>query len=169
MKVSRFLDRALRPVMLVIVVAMVVLTFVDVIGRELFESPLASAPELTGVGLAALVYLGLPRVVARREHITVSLLEALFRGRVDDARAVLVSLLMALLCTILAWRLWVHGEKLGAEVMMFLDLRKALLSYGMGVMAAIAALVHLLQAFERLGGSGDTFDGSGSADGGAPQ
>ena len=150
MMVSRFLDRALRPLMLAIVVAMMLLTFVDVVGREVFASPLSSAPELTAIGLAALVYLGLPRVVARREHITVSLLAALFRGRVDDVRAILVSLLMVALCAILAWRLWIHGQHLGAEVMMFLDFRKALLSYGMSVLAAIAALVHLLQAGERL-------------------
>lgn len=147
---SQFFDRVLRPLMLVLVVAMMLLTFVDVIGREVFASPLSSAPELTAIGLAALVYLGLPRVVARREHITVSLLEALFRGRVDHARAILVSVLMVALCGILAWRLWVHGAHLGAEVMMFLDFRKALLSYGMSVMAGIAGFVHLCQAGERL-------------------
>ena len=118
--------------------------------REVFARPLIIAPELTTVGLAAMVYVGLPLVSFRDEHITISLFENLFRGRARSIKLACVSLLMAALSLALAWRLWVHAGKLGSEVMMFLQLNKSIIAYGMSVLAGITVLAFLVRALQHL-------------------
>ncbi len=78
MALYRLLDRLLGGLIILIVTAMMLLTFADVVGRELFSRPLLIAPEMTTIALAATVYIGLPLVSARDEHITISLFEGLF-------------------------------------------------------------------------------------------
>ena len=143
-------DRLLGWVLSILVAGMMLLTFVDVAGRELFSSPLIIAPELTTVGLAAMVYIGLPLVSYRDEHITISLFENLFRGRAKSIKRGVVALLLAALSLVLAERLWVQAGKLGSEVMMFLQLQKSIIAYGMSVMCAFTALAFLVRAFQHF-------------------
>src|SRR3546814_8744945 len=51
-----------------------VCTFVDVVGRYVFNSPLPGALELTEIMMASLIFTILPVVSARSDHITVDLL-----------------------------------------------------------------------------------------------
>ncbi len=97
MRILSFVDRLIGGILSVLVAAMMVLTFSDVVGREIFSSPLIIAPELTTVGLAAMVYVGLPLVSFRDEHITISLFENLFRGRANAIKRGCVALLLAAL------------------------------------------------------------------------
>ena len=140
-------DRVLSVVLCVIVFAMMFMTFSDVVGREVFDAPISVAPELTTIGLAAMVYLGLPSVSVRNEHITISLLENLFRGQLQRIKKTVVALLLAFLSAALAWQLWLHGEKLGLEEMMFLQIKKYWIAYGMSVMAALTVLSFLIRAW----------------------
>ncbi len=146
MAIVRFLDFLLRVLGILIVSAMMILTFVDVVGREVFASPLSIAPELTVLGLAALVYVGLPRVSARDEHISIGLLSGLFKSRAREIKLGCVSLLLAGVSVVLAKQIWLHGDKLGAEVMIMLDFRKGLLAYVLAVMAGTTAIVFLVRA-----------------------
>jgi TRAP-type C4-dicarboxylate transport system permease small subunit len=152
MAILTFLDRAIGWVLNFLVAAMMVLTFVDVMGRQLVDSPLIIAPELTTVGLAAMVYVGLPMVSIRDEHITISLFENLFRGRAQRIKLGLVALMLSGASVVLAERLWVQAGKLGAEVMMFLQLDKSYIAYGMAIMSGVTALAFLSRAVQHFTG-----------------
>jgi TRAP-type C4-dicarboxylate transport system permease small subunit len=151
MRILSFVDRLIGGILSVLVAGMMVLTFADVVGREIFSSPLIIAPELTTIGLAAMVYVGLPLVSLHDEHITISLFENLFRGRLKAIKRGCVALLLAALCVVLAQRLWVHAGKLGAEVMMFLELEKSIIAYGMSILSGITAIAFLVRAAQHFG------------------
>jgi TRAP-type C4-dicarboxylate transport system permease small subunit len=152
-----------------LVALMMVMTFVDVVLRELFFSPLIFAPELTMIGLAAMVYLGLPIVSARQEHITISLFENLFRGRAQRFKKAVISLLLAVLMTGLAYQLWIHAGKMGAEHLLYLGLKKVWIGYCMSLLAGFTAVVFVVRAWvdakdlrPKFGGQTDLSSSAGS-------
>lgn len=147
-----FIDRAIGWVLNTVVAGMMILTFLDVVGREVFASPMIIAPELTTIGLAAMVYIGLPAVSLRNEHISISLFETLFKGRAQRIKLGIVSLVLAGASFVLAYQLWVHAGKLGAEVMMFLQLNKSLICYVESVMAGLTGFAFLVRAWNGLAG-----------------
>src|SRR3546814_20860011 len=57
-----------------ILFCLMVCTFVDVVGRYVFISPLPGALELTEIMMASLIFTILPVVSARSDHITVDML-----------------------------------------------------------------------------------------------
>ncbi|MEJ2623996.1 MAG: TRAP transporter large permease subunit [Pseudolabrys sp.] len=57
--------------------ALMVLRCIDVVGRYAFNAPVPGASELTGLGLALLIFATLPIVTAYGEHVSVGLLESL--------------------------------------------------------------------------------------------
>ncbi len=154
-------DRIIGWILNVLVAGMMLMTFADVVAREVLAAPLIIAPELTTIGLAAMVYVGLPMVSLRDEHITISLFENLFRGRVQRIKLGLVALLMAALSAVLAYQLWVHAGKLGAEVMMFLQVHKSYICYAESVMCGITVLAFLTRAVQHFTAGAPEPDGGG--------
>ena len=96
---TRMLDRSLGLVVALIMFFMMVLTFIDVVGRQLFDSPVPGGGELTEIALGFVVYIGLPLVCLRREHITIGLMAGIFKGRVRQMQHVLLNLIFAPLVT----------------------------------------------------------------------
>jgi TRAP-type transport system small permease protein len=131
-----------------LIFAMMALTFVDVVGRSVLGAPLAGAYEITVLLLGATVYVALPLTVLREEHVTVSLLNSVFRGRVKRFQSALVNVLGACIMALVAWRLWMQGAKLSGmgNRMTFLDVPTAPVIYVMSVMAFIAVALHLVVA-----------------------
>lgn len=128
--------------------AMMALTFADVVGRSVLGAPIAGAYEITVLLLGAAVYVALPLTVLREEHVTVSLLSRVFRGRAKGLQLALVNALGAGIMALVAWRLWLQGIKLSemGNRMTFLDVPTAPVVYFMSVMAFMAVAVHLVVA-----------------------
>lgn len=63
----------------VVIFVMMVLTFIDVIGRYVFHSPIFGGSEIISALLALTIFSGLGVINARDEHITVELLDERFR------------------------------------------------------------------------------------------
>jgi TRAP-type C4-dicarboxylate transport system permease small subunit len=86
-------------------------TFVDVVGRNLLNHPLTGASELTEVLLACIIFLMLPQVALRQQHIVIDLVDSVM-GRVGrmilDVVAALFSIAMF---SLIAWQLWILGDK----------------------------------------------------------
>ncbi|HSH57106.1 MAG TPA: TRAP transporter small permease, partial [Halomonas sp.] len=80
-RVGRALQLILEGVAGATLFGMMLLTTVDVIGRYFFNAPILGAVELTQLMLAALVFLSLPVVCWRQEHVSVDLLDAIFPAR----------------------------------------------------------------------------------------
>ncbi|MBT3768727.1 MAG: TRAP transporter small permease, partial [Acidiferrobacteraceae bacterium] len=81
---------------------MMLLTFVDVIGRYLLNAPVTGSFEIIELMVAALVFCALPLVTAREEHVTVDLFSHLLSARTEQTRAVVVGLLNAIILTAMA-------------------------------------------------------------------
>lgn len=96
----------------VILFAMMVLTFVNVFMRYLFRQPISGAFELMSYMLGLMVFLSLVLVAARADHVRISVLDGFLPHWFRRARAVLVNLIMAAICTGLGYRMWLHGERL---------------------------------------------------------
>jgi TRAP-type mannitol/chloroaromatic compound transport system permease small subunit len=63
--------------------AMMLLTFVDVIGRYGFHRSIFGAAEIIEQLMMLTVFAGLAFITAKNEHITVTLMEGLIVGRID--------------------------------------------------------------------------------------
>lgn len=64
----------------VVLAAMMLLTFVDVIGRYVLGAPIFGASEMISTMLALLIFLGLGLANARDRHIVVELFDSRFRA-----------------------------------------------------------------------------------------
>jgi TRAP-type C4-dicarboxylate transport system permease small subunit len=58
---------------------LMVITFLDVIMRSVFDAPIQAATELIRIAIAIIVFSALPLLAARDEHISVDLLDGAFR------------------------------------------------------------------------------------------
>ena len=141
------LELLLNVFVAIVLFALMVLRCVDVVGRYGFNAPVPGASELTGLGLALLIFGALPIITAHREHVAVGLLE-MVAGRFTRAveqTFLLSSSLVAL--ALMAWRLWDKAGTLASygDGTSYLNVPLAPFCYFMSVMTAIAVVVVALQ------------------------
>lgn len=91
--------------------AMMTMTFLDVLGRYLFNHPLGFAFEMTQVAMAAMVLCAIPSVTLRGQHVTAGLFEDAFKGGWRRMRDIVVGLAICLCCVFLAWRLSLLADR----------------------------------------------------------
>jgi len=145
---------ALAAMLAAMVFLLMLITLVDVLGRNLFNLPLPASFEITRLTLGMMVFVALPLISANDEHVTIGLFNGLFRGRAANRKQFVVSLFVAFLCVVWARELWVQAAALAQqnEVMMFLKIRLAPFVYAMSVLTLLTAVIHLVQAWLRLTG-----------------
>lgn len=145
----------------VMLFALMLLRCIDVVGRYIFNLPVPGAAELTGLGLALLIFATLPIITAYSEHVSVGLLELVgarfsrFTRWVE--RVVLLATSLAAL-SLMSWRLWVKAAELASygDGTSYLNVPVAPFAYFMSVMSALAVIVVALQIaalFRRPAGS----------------
>jgi TRAP-type transport system small permease protein len=161
---TRILDRTLGLVVAAIMFFMMVLTFVDVVGRQAFDSPVSGGGELTEIALGFVVYIGLPLVCLRREHITIGLMAGVLKGRVRQAQHILLNLLFAGVTFVWARQVWIQGESLSAanNELMFLKVSIAPFVFVMSGFAFFAMVIFLFLAWCYLRGAEPKTGGEGS-------
>ena len=145
---------ALAAVLAAMVFLLMMITLVDVLGRNLFNLPLPASFEITRLTLGMMVFVALPLISASDEHVTIGLFNGLFRGRAANRKQFVVSLFVSFLCVVWARELWVQAAALAQqnEVMMFLKIRLAPFVYAMSVLTLLTAVIHLVQAWLKLTG-----------------
>jgi TRAP-type C4-dicarboxylate transport system permease small subunit len=84
---------------------MMLLTFVDVTGRYIFNSPLPALHEIISFMMPGLIFCILPLVCSKEEHVTIDLLDAFVPKRVKRLQAIFVNLISSGAMFFLAWRL----------------------------------------------------------------
>lgn len=133
----------------IILFAMMLLTFTDVIGRYFFLSPLPAAYELVSLMMPAIIFCALPITFLREGHVTVDLLDALIPTTAARAQGVIVNVVTAAALGLVCWRLAVKAhEDYGYE-----NITDELLlplwpfGTGMAVLCAIATLAALMNAW----------------------
>lgn len=127
---------------------MMLLTTLDVTGRYFFNSPILGAVELTQLMLAALVFLSLPVVCWRQEHVSVDLLDAIFPPRLIWVRELIVNLIVTAALWVMAQRVWALAERAFSwgDVTEFLRIPYGYLIGLIAIMLGLSALLTLARA-----------------------
>lgn len=148
-RLDRVVEAALGCAIAAVLFAMMVLTCVDVVGRYFFNAPLHGGLEVTELLLAATIFLALPLVTLRDEHVAVDVLDALTPPWLLRTQHIASCLIGAGALAVLAWQLWVRGERLlrVGQTTSVLEIKLAPIAYGMSVLVALTAAVLLLIAW----------------------
>ena len=135
----------------IILLAMMVLTTVDVVARYLFNRPLRGAFEVTELLLVVLIFAGLPLVSFTNEHAVMDFIDRFLGRRSLRALEGAVQASGAALMFFLAWLMWGKADRIWAyrDATDVLRIVYGPFVYFMGVMLALAGLVHLYKAVER--------------------
>lgn len=141
------LSRFLAVVACVILFGMMLLTFVDVVGRYVFLKPLPAAYELVSLMMPAIIFCALPITVLREGHVTVDLLDSLIPRHAARVQGVVVNLVSATALGLVAWRLGVKASEDRYYESITDELLLPLWPFGAGmaalcIIATIAALIN---------------------------
>jgi TRAP-type C4-dicarboxylate transport system permease small subunit len=125
---------------------MVALTFVDVVGRRLFNTPVFGANDITEHLMALIIFSGLPLLTARRGHLSIDLLDAWLLHPRWRAWHKAVDVLIAAVLGLIAWEYFIAiGEARQInEVSSALTIPRSWMYTFIACTTAIAALLALL-------------------------
>ena len=73
--VNKRLQQLVEILLMTFLSGMVLLTFTDVIGRRLFNTPVFGAHDITEHLMAVIVFSGLPLLTANRAHLSIDLFD----------------------------------------------------------------------------------------------
>jgi len=134
-----------------ILLAMMLLTVVDVAGRYVFNRPVRGAFEVTELMLVVLIFAGLPLVSYADEHAVMDFIDRLLgaHGKIRLERA--VQGVCAGLMFLLAWLVWLKADRIWAyrDATDVLRIVYGPFVYFMAVMIGFAGSIHLYKAFAR--------------------
>lgn len=97
-----------------ILFAMMVLTFVDVVARYVFNRPIRGAFEVTELMLLVLIFAGLPLVSYADEHAVMDFVDRLFHVRGRRLHLVIVNLVCASMLFLLGWLVLLKADRIWA-------------------------------------------------------
>ncbi len=131
----------------ILLLATALLTLADVVGRNLLNAPVPGATELTELALVAITFLLYPRVAWRDSHISVDLLDGIMGRIARRLQLVLAALVGSAAFGVLAWRLWLLGDRITGygDVTPYLRLPLGPVYYAMAILCGITAAIYLLR------------------------
>ena len=132
--------------------ALVLITVVDVFGRYLLGIPLPGTSEITEIILGILIYIGLPYISKKEEHISVSLLSNYLPNNVKTLHKILINFIVTLLLLVIARQLYLHGIDLKSyqEVTTFLEIPKAPIAFAMALLTVLASFNTIMNMFSYM-------------------
>ncbi len=101
--------RVLAVVACLVLFTMMVLTFVDVVGRYVFLAPVPAAYEIVSLMMPAIIFCALPLTMLREGHVTVDLLDAFIPDGAARLQGLVVNLISTGALGLLTWRLGVKA------------------------------------------------------------
>ena len=128
---------------------MMLLTFVDVVARYLFNFPLRGGFEITELMLLVLIFAGLPLVSHSDEHVTMDFIDRMLP---DAGRRFVVRLVHAVCAAVmffLTWQVWIKAGKIAGygDTTDVLKITVGPFVYFMAAMILLTALVHVYKIF----------------------
>ncbi len=140
-------DKALGFLAASVLMLLMIITFIDVLGRYLFSAPLPGAFELTEIMMAMLIFAGLPLVSRTNQHVTVNLIVGILSPIILHFQRLITQAIMAVVLAVMAWRMWIKAEEMleqGDETA-YLLLPIAPVAFFMTLMMAVSALIVAIQ------------------------
>jgi TRAP-type C4-dicarboxylate transport system permease small subunit len=125
------------------ILVMMVVTTIDVIGRDVFNMPLFGGFEMTEILMGLVIFAGMPGTTAMREHITVNLIENFVSTRVRFVQTALGDVLCTVVAGVMAWRIYWRGMGLieAHETTMMLGVGRGYVAVTMAALLAVTTLV----------------------------
>lgn len=150
-KWERRVETVLGVVASVILLAMMLLTAVDVVARYGFNRPLRGAFEVTELMLLVLIFAGLPLVSFTDEHALMDFIDRLLPSRAQRALEGLVQGVCAAIMFLLAWQVWLKADRIWGyrDTTDVLRIVYGPFVYFMAVTIGLAGLIHLYKVLER--------------------
>ena len=148
-KWERRADAVLGIAASLILFLMMLLTFVDVVARYLFNFPLRGGFEITELMLLVLIFAGLPLVSHADEHVTMDFIDRMLP---EAGRRFLVRLVHAVCAAVmffLTWQVWIKAGKIAGygDTTDVLKITVGPFVYFMAAMILLTGLVHLYKMF----------------------
>ena len=128
---------------------MMMLTFVDVVARYLFNFPLRGGFEITELMLLVLIFAGLPLVSHADEHVTMDFIDRMlpYAGRLLVVR--MVHGVCAAVMFFLTWQVWIKAGRIAGygDTTDVLKITVGPFVYFMAAMILLTGLVHVYKIF----------------------
>jgi len=123
-----------------------ILTLIDVSGRKAISQSVPGSLEMTELLMVVVIFAGLPLVSLAGEHVVFDSLDPWLSARVRRVQGLFVDLCCALGLLGLAWVMWNMAGSRAAdgETTAQLKLSIAPFVYGMSLLCAVTAAVHLM-------------------------
>jgi TRAP-type C4-dicarboxylate transport system permease small subunit len=134
-----------------ILLAMMLLTFVDVVARYVFNRPVRGAFEVTELMLVVLIFAGLPLVSFSDEHAVMDFVDRLLTRRGRRRLEGAVHALCAAVMLGLAWLIWLKADRIWAyrDATDVLRIVYGPFVYFMAIMIALTGVIHAYKIVER--------------------
>jgi TRAP-type transport system small permease protein len=128
---------------------MMALTFVDVLGRKLFDHSLPGSLEVTELLMFGVIFAGLPLTSLRAEHVTFDLLDHVLPDALRRVQGLLSNLICTALVAAAAWLVFVRAARTAVQgdTTAQLQLPLSFWYYAAGALLALTAVMHLYLAF----------------------
>jgi len=107
----RWLAFLLELIAAVMLMALMLITCIDVVGRYVFNNPLPGSVELTEIGMALMVFAAMPVVTWRGAHVVVDLLDRYLNSLVVKVLALISAVTIAVSFYYLGRRIYQLGER----------------------------------------------------------
>jgi TRAP-type C4-dicarboxylate transport system permease small subunit len=157
----KWMDRLTGLIGSVLLFLLMIVTFVDVCGRNLFNHPLTGASEITEILLACIIFLMLPQVAMKRMHIVIDLIDMISTHAMRIALEIFSAIASCAMFGLIGWQLWALGDKAVGygDATPSLQLPLAPVFYFIAVLSFINAIAFLV-AIPRAIGTPEAAPGS---------
>ena len=134
-----------------ILMAMMCLTFVDVVARYVFNRPIRGAFEVTELLLLVLIFAGLPLVSHADQHVTMDFIDRMLRDRERRWLNRSVDFIVAALMFFMTWQVLIKAARISSygDSTDVLRILYGPFVYFMAAMVGLAGLMHLYKMFQR--------------------
>lgn len=158
-----WVEHALEAVMAAFLLAMAVITGIDVIGRYAFNAPLPGGYEIVQYLMAVSVFAALPLAARAEGHLTIGLFTDRLTGRARRWHRIVILVISAGTLAFLAWRMGVQAGVMDRRQMASgsLGLPLGPVGWAMTALAWLSVAVTLLLLVQALAGRENTAAGRG--------
>lgn len=153
-KLNALLSWVARALVALALLAMMVITCFDVVGRYVISRPVPGATELVQYLLVTTIFIALPVVTWRNEHISITLIDSLLGSVAGRIQRFMVASTAALVVAVLCQRFWQHGQMLAEnrDVIGFLNLPVAPAAFLASLFSGVTVLILATMAWVELTG-----------------
>ena len=146
---KRRADAAMPRTASALLFGMMVLTFLDVVGRYLLNRPIRGAFEITELALLVLIFAGLPLVSRADEHVTMDFIDRVLPARLTRAWIRFMHVVCAAIMFFLCWQVWLKANRIASysDTTDVLRITIGPFVYFMSLMIGLTGVVHLFKVF----------------------